>query len=77
MTLQLPLGGPSDGGMSWPNGIPGLILSSRFGTCARGHRKFEEEDVLENTGVRWSYAVGHLCDSRRNFESGRDRQELV
>lgn len=50
MTLQLPLGGPSDGGMSWANGIPGLILPSRFGTCARGHRKFKEEDVLENTG---------------------------
>ena len=54
--------------MSWVNGIPGLILPSSFGTCAGGHRKLEQEAVLENT------RCDNLLCGCRNFESERVRQ---
>lgn len=43
------------GVMSCVNGAPGLILPSCFGTCARGHWKLEQEDILEKHWVQWSY----------------------
>ena len=44
------------------------MLPSYFGVFARGHRKLEHEDAIENT------ECSSLMHGSRNFNSGKDRR---